>query len=922
MDLHTFRYACNQNCGVFFETNADRAQHDLTCPLRLLSCCQNISSCRHTINNWTATNNGTLELRLCRHKSNGFFGAIRENNIDLVRFFLLVLRSNLADVYLQETSFGDNLLTYAATSGRAEIMELLLSAIHGIVEQNRERIAMTDFTNRETARGKTPIIEAVKSNHVDVVTTLLRYGADPNLCANMHKKSAMDWARVMNHEVVLEIMQERIDLENSVTRLFVAISNRDMPAIKALISGGVPYEFGQERTFSLELKVAKIKADQLAQDIKDLTEALASEMAAKDELFDEIKKREKRIENLKTRQNEIISNRRREISTALANVRQNATEENILDTCNTESPPLEFEFLSSALCSLFHIRLKKHQEAPSKKSSSFTTENGARNMPHWLELKRLLRDKNSFLHRLKHYHFDPIQVTLVSNVEVHGTSFSKWLEGTENGVRMNMYGNDFMASIASWLAIIFRCASGQTLETQMMLEESTDRELLEKHKIQFSVLTSRCAILRREIDYVKKSLESVLIIISKIERKLQVCKIMRFVTTDGHTALSWAAASGYDAVVMDLLKNGACTGVGDAVVHFCASIIQTTFRFHSERKKYHNISGPTEERTLNLKQHDLSASIRLKSLSKLLRNRLKSVRLPMIEALYNGHVQVAKLLNDSDFSLLQAINFYSTFHSPNGMLPRKASPPASTAHDFHDIISCIIAAGKQFQFDVIEKCSFLASCKLTMQLVDSQLKKRRHGLEKKISSRRETLFMHHKRKMAKELRSAIFKSDYARMVEAAESGKISLDYEDSLGMTPLIRAASEDIHAPGHAWCKNQNGQQVNAVAFILDRVSLYRPNIDYENKHGHTALSMACSLGRMDAVAALLERGADVNKRSFLNGKTPLMHACIAGKLDVVKRLLLAGAELSPKDTEERTAHDLARIERHDAIVDLLDVA
>mmetsp|Transcript_2774 Transcript_2774/g.5095 ORF Transcript_2774/g.5095 Transcript_2774/m.5095 type:complete len:388 (-) Transcript_2774:1121-2284(-) len=367
MDLPTLRYAFNQNCGVSFETNADRSQHDLTCPLRLLSCCQNISSCRQTINNWTATNNGTLELRSCRHKSNGFFGAIRENNIDLVRYFLRVLRSNLADVFFQETSFGDNLLTYAATFERAEIMDLLLSAVHGIVEENRESIAMTDFTNRETARGKIPIIEAVKSNHVNVVMTLLRYGADPNLCANIHKKSAMDWARVMNHEVVLEIMQERINLEKSVTQLFVAISHRDMPAIKALISGGVPYEFGQERTFSLELKVARKKADQSAHDINELTEALASEVAAKDELADEIKNREKRIENLKKRQNEIISNRRQQISIALANVRQNATEENILHTCNSESPPLEFEFLSSALCSI----LKKKIRGPVKEIQWF-----------------------------------------------------------------------------------------------------------------------------------------------------------------------------------------------------------------------------------------------------------------------------------------------------------------------------------------------------------------------------------------------------------------------------------------------------------------------------------------------------------------------------------------------------------------------
>ncbi|KAL7471459.1 hypothetical protein ACHAXS_011740 [Conticribra weissflogii] len=351
MDLPSLRFACNQNCGDFFETNGDRSKHDITCPLRLLSCCQNISSCRQTINSWTTTNasNGKLQLRLCRHKSNGFFGAIRENNIELVRYFLRVLKCSLGDIFLQETCFGDNLLTFAATLGRTEIMDLLLIDIHTIVEENKGSITMIDFINRETARGKIPIIEAVKSNHIDLVTTLLSYGADANLCTITHKKSALDWARVMNHDVVLKILQERIELETCVHRLFVAISHRDMPTIKTLISGGVPFAYGQERKFCLELDSAREKADKTAKDIDDLTEALASEVAAKDALVDEIKNREERIENLKKSQNEIIINRHQEISSAVANIRRNATEDNILHACNFESPPVGFEFLSKAL---------------------------------------------------------------------------------------------------------------------------------------------------------------------------------------------------------------------------------------------------------------------------------------------------------------------------------------------------------------------------------------------------------------------------------------------------------------------------------------------------------------------------------------------------------------------------------------------
>jgi ankyrin repeat protein len=61
---------------------------------------------------------------------------------------------------------------------------------------------------------------------------------------------------------------------------------------------------------------------------------------------------------------------------------------------------------------------------------------------------------------------------------------------------------------------------------------------------------------------------------------------------------------------------------------------------------------------------------------------------------------------------------------------------------------------------------------------------------------------------------------------------------------------------------------------------------VDYENRLGYTALAMACMHGRLDSIVDLVDRGADVGKKSS-NGRTPLLWACSEGKVEAVKLLL-----------------------------------
>jgi ankyrin repeat protein len=75
-------------------------------------------------------------------------------------------------------------------------------------------------------------------------------------------------------------------------------------------------------------------------------------------------------------------------------------------------------------------------------------------------------------------------------------------------------------------------------------------------------------------------------------------------------------------------------------------------------------------------------------------------------------------------------------------------------------------------------------------------------------------------------------------------------------------------------------------------------------------ALSKAAASGRRDIVEFLIDKGADVNELFVDEGDyqaTPLILASAAGHLEVVQLLLLKGADPLIKDSDDKTAVDLA---------------
>ena len=66
---------------------------------------------------------------------------------------------------------------------------------------------------------------------------------------------------------------------------------------------------------------------------------------------------------------------------------------------------------------------------------------------------------------------------------------------------------------------------------------------------------------------------------------------------------------------------------------------------------------------------------------------------------------------------------------------------------------------------------------------------------------------------------------------------------------------------------------------------------------------------GRLDAIAALVEAGASVNRKDVQGGFTPLHLAADAGQCESAETLLRLGAQLDPRSAQGWTPLGLATL-------------
>eukprot|EP01059_Diplonema_ambulator_P011241 TRINITY_DN21204_c0_g1_i2.p1 TRINITY_DN21204_c0_g1~~TRINITY_DN21204_c0_g1_i2.p1 ORF type:complete len:875 (+),score=194.79 TRINITY_DN21204_c0_g1_i2:25-2625(+) len=109
-----------------------------------------------------------------------------------------------------------------------------------------------------------------------------------------------------------------------------------------------------------------------------------------------------------------------------------------------------------------------------------------------------------------------------------------------------------------------------------------------------------------------------------------------------------------------------------------------------------------------------------------------------------------------------------------------------------------------------------------------------------------------------------------------------------------------------------------------IDVVNKYLPRcveleaVDNKDDHGFSCLAWAVWNKHLDAAAALIEAGADVNTLDD-DSQTPLFNAAYSGSIDLVHLLLASGADISIPDSEGETPFAAASSQGHLAVVEIL---
>jgi ankyrin repeat protein len=81
----------------------------------------------------------------------------------------------------------------------------------------------------------------------------------------------------------------------------------------------------------------------------------------------------------------------------------------------------------------------------------------------------------------------------------------------------------------------------------------------------------------------------------------------------------------------------------------------------------------------------------------------------------------------------------------------------------------------------------------------------------------------------------------------------------------------------------------------------------------------MAAWYGHDNIIASLARRGANVD-RAKSNGDTPMLNAAFLGRANAVKALLAAGADPNIRDKDGKNSLEVAREQKHDDVVKLLE--
>ncbi len=165
----------------------------------------------------------------------------------------------------------------------------------------------------------------------------------------------------------------------------------------------------------------------------------------------------------------------------------------------------------------------------------------------------------------------------------------------------------------------------------------------------------------------------------------------------------------------------------------------------------------------------------------------------------------------------------------------------------------------------------------------------------------------------RELGAAIYVGDLAGVIKCIDKGpkreRADPNQADSAGRLPLTRAAGNDYKCyTDYTACR--------ICSALLDRGA----EVDKRwNWWEPTALYLACSKNRVQTAELLIARGANIEFVCRNNGYAPLHVACHAGHVDVVQLLLDHGADIKRLSRNGHKPLAVASASGHVDVVELM---
>lgn len=860
---------CQRGCGkiVVAERLPD---HEVSCWLRTVRCGAAAKACERPLARWVLGDRENGKGRLVRCEAHGETAlsfACRSGDLLLLRHLMTLVAGDggeeAAELIRAESLSGHSALTRAAAKGQLEVVRSLI--LYGAE------------VNHETSRGKTALHEAVLAGAYEVAQLLLEHRAV--IRPNRLGLSPLSVSQRLGNTDMTAMLAEAFSFHQQLHQIFHHITLEDIDALDDLLPEGRPYVPLEEQKIAASLEAIREERAELLQKVADLKQESASLRPAF-QLAHDRQAMAEADEDTMLRQVALHEEEIHRHESALVLPLRTAMQEagflrqrDLLTLAEISQPAPPMLALARATCALLHLC--------------------DANADAWATARQsLMRDsrrtKQLLLAALK-TSFSPAAAAFALTVHAtadHPISQTPLAYGQHEDETLQY---PLLAALDAFTRAAVAKAAAAAATEPLAQRQRTLRAALSTHAdVLRATRRDRVVAERRwrDADEPLREIHERLSALEREERSLEeqrrCCRLLSASADGGHSALSWAATIGSADIVQLLLDRGAPVDFPDAVLHAAAAVAQLAWR---------------ASRTRGVRR--LGAMLLIDMKRKAYRLARSAARAPLAQALYNGHVEAARVLVRSGARL----------HLHAHVAPCGA-PPFARAGDVRGPFgaarcaalgawaqgSCTYAYGKGWTGEDKHR----EAVAFAEHVSDVAEGRRMEAVERVRARRAVAAEAARQRGLNAALAEAVTRNAFERVQDLLDEGA-SADAGFPSGHTTLSYAAAVGARVAS----KDGSGTAL-LVTMLLERQT-NAPNVNAVNGLGRSALAEAALAGRLDVMQALVERGAQPNQ--VLPGrKTALLLAAAAGKAAAVRMLLIRGANVLIKDDTGRTATDWAR--------------